>query len=157
MSVEDFEKKLENMGKPEVKSVPPPMEIKLAIVNSQRSAALGIWFIVVPCYFLFCVFMKYYFHFNLGLFDTFIELMASLDKTPGMKFISPILLVGLPLAGIVLNVLAICHFSFDSTDKTLKISIKLRWLNIAILILSLALVGIFMGYAFVENIHHQNL
>ena|SRR5260221_10569640 len=154
--MEDFEKKLENMGKPETKSVKPPIEIKLAIVNAQRSAVLGLWFIVVPCYFLFCVFMFYYFHMDYGIFGSIFELFSMLDRDPYAWILGPIILIVLPLIAIALNVLAITHFSFDGTEKVLKISIKLRWLNLAILLLSLTIVTIFIVYAFVENIQYQN-
>ena len=152
--MEGFEKKLDRMTIPSG-SVKPPLEIKLAIVNAQRSAVLGIWFVAVPCYFLFCVFMKYYFHINLGLFDTMVEMMSDLDKNPIMKWLSPILLVGLPLLGITINGLALCHFSYKPEEEIFLISVKLRWLNIAVLLLSLALICIFMGYVVVESIHHN--
>ena len=154
--MEDFEKRLENMAKP-AGSVQPPKEIKLAIVNAQSSATLGIWFVAVPCYFLFCVFMKYYFHINLGLFDTMVEMMSDLDKNPTMKWLSPILLMGLPLVGVALNGLSICHFSFQPDEKIFQISIKLRWLNIIVLLLSLGLICIFIGYVVIENIHHKTI
>lgn len=156
MDMEDFEKRLENIPKPggEVK---PPVDMKLALVNAQRSATLGIWFVAVPCYFLFCVFMKYYFHVNLGLFDTMVDMMADLDKNPVMKWFSPILLVGLPLVGVALNGVAVCHFSLIPSEKILQVSIKLRWLNIVVLLLSLGLVCIFIGYVIIENIHHKTM
>ena len=157
MNPGNFEKKMKNLAKPGVDDVKPPAEIKLAIVNAQRSAAIGIWFIVIPCYFLFCVFMKYYFHINLGLFDAMIELMSDLDKNPMMKFLSPVLIVGLPLVGVVLNALAITHFSFVPATKILQISIKLRWLNLVVLVASLVLVSIFMLYVIVENLHHTQI
>ena len=153
--MEDFEKKLENMSKP-AGAVKPPVEIKLAIVNARRSAVLGLWFIVVPCYFLFCVFMFYYFHLEYGVFGSIFELFSMLDKDPYMWLLGPILLIGLPLAAILLNALAITHFSFDRTQQTLGITVKLRWFNLAILLVSVAIVGIFIAYAIVENIHHQN-
>jgi lantibiotic transport system permease protein len=154
MNPEHFEKKMENLTLPKADGVNPPVEIKLTIVNAQRSAALGIWFIAIPCYLLFCVFMKYYFHINLGLFDAMIGLMSDLDKNPVMKFLTPVLVVGLPLAGVVLNALAITHFSYTASTKTVQISIKLRWINLAVLVISLVLVSLFILYVIVENIHH---
>jgi hypothetical protein len=155
MKPSDFEKKMENLVTPRAEDVKPPVEIKLTVVNASRSAAIGIWFIAIPGYFLFCVFMKYYFHVNLGIFDTMVELMSDLDKHPLMKFLSPILLVGLPVTGIILNALAITHFSFDRISGILHISIKLRWINLAVLVVSLGLVAVFMLYVIVENIHHS--
>jgi hypothetical protein len=157
MNPEDFEKKMENLKMPGTEALRSPMETKLAIVGAQRSAAMGIWFIAIPCYFLFCVFMKYYFHINLGIFDTMVEMMSDLDKNPTMRFLSPILMVGLPLVGIVLNALAITHFAYLPSSRVLQVSIKVRWVNLAILLLSLGLVAIFVLYAIVENLHHAQI
>ena len=143
------------MSKP-AGAIKAPIEIKLAIVNAQRSAVLGLWFILVPCYFLFCVFMFYYFHLEYGVFGSIFELFSILDKDPNMWLLGPILLIGLPLVAILLNALAITHFSFDRSQQTLGITLKLRWFNLAILLLSIAIVGVFITYAIVENIHHQS-
>ncbi len=152
--MEDFEKKLEDMAKP-TGAVKPPVEIKLAIINAQRSAVLGIWFIIVPCYFLLCVFMYYYFHVEFGIFGSMFEMLLMLDKDPYMWILGPILLIGLPLISIILNALAITHFSFDRNEKILAISIKFRWMNIILLLISFAIVCAFIGYAFVENIQYK--
>src|SRR5258707_11173477 len=123
--MEDFEKKLESMGKPETKSVKPPIEIKLAIVNAERSAAIGVWLIVVHCFFLACVVMKYLFQINLGLLDTFEDMISAIDKNPATWWIQPVLLTGLPIVGIVLNTLAISYFNWDGSLKTVTIMIKI--------------------------------
>ena len=85
MTPEDFEKKMEDLKTPRASGVKEPVEIKLAILNAQRSAAMGIWFVVVPCFFIACVFMKYIFHLNLGLLDTFEETISALDRNPGLR------------------------------------------------------------------------
>jgi hypothetical protein len=154
--MEDFEKKLESMTKP-AGLVQPPREVKMAIISAKRSATMGIWFTAIPCYFLFCVFMKYYFHINLGLFDAMTGLMLDLEKNQAMKWLSPIMLIGLPLVGVALNCLSICHFSLQPEEKLIQISIKLRWLNILVLVLSLGLVFLFVGYMIIENVHHKTI
>ncbi len=154
MEKDDFTRKMEELKTPDVSSISHYKELKLMIVGAKKSAAIGFWFIVIPVYFLFCVFMKYYFHINLHLFDIMIEMLSDLDKTPGMKFISPILLIGLPLATIVLNALSILHFQYEKSWKEIKITIRLRWINIIIIAISTALVCIFMLYVIVENVHH---
>jgi hypothetical protein len=83
--------------------------------------------------------------------------MSDMDKNPTMKWLSPILLVGLPLVGVALNGLAICHFSLKPDENIFQISIKLRWLNIVVLLVSLGLVCIFLGYIIIENIHHKTI
>jgi lantibiotic transport system permease protein len=148
--MKDFEKQLENMAKP-LGAVESPNEIKLAIVNAQRSATLGIWFIIVPCYFLFCAFLFYFFHLDHGFFGSIFVLLSMLENKA--QWMAPIVLVGLPLISFVLNALAISHFSVDRADGMIYVNIRLRWLNIVILLVRIAIVSLFIAYAFILNIH----
>ena len=154
MEKDEFEKKMESLETPGVDQINHYKELKLMMLSAKKSAAIGFWFLAVPCYFLFCVFMKYYFHVNLHLFDVFIEMMSDLDKAPGMKFLSPLLLVGLPLVAIVLNGLAIVHFSYEKSWKEINLTIRLKWKNILIILICVVLVGTFLLYAIIENVHH---
>jgi hypothetical protein len=147
----DFEKKMEGLKAPGTSAISPPVEIKLAIVNAQRSAAMGVWFIVVPAFFIACVFMKYYFHINLGLLDTFEEMMVSLDRNPNTWWIQPVMLIGLPIAGFALNLLAITHFQWDNVTKSITITMKMRWFNLVVLFISACIVAVFLLYLITEN------
>jgi hypothetical protein len=149
--MKDFEQKLENMTKP-TGLIKPPLEIKLAIVNAQRSAVLGIWFIIAPCYFLLCAFIFYFFHLNYGVFGSIFVLLSKFESNI-VWLVEPIILVGLPLVSIILNSLAITHFSFDRSERMIRLNIKLRWFNLTILLLSILIVSLFIAYAFVLNIH----
>jgi H+/gluconate symporter-like permease len=154
MEKDEFAKKMEDLKTPGVESISHYRELKLMMLNARKSAAIGFWFLAIPCYFLFCVFMKYYFHVNLHFFDIIIDMMSDLDKTPGMKFLSPVLLVGLPLVAIMLNALSIMHFQYEKSWKEIKISVRLRWINIFIILVSAVLVCIFLFYVIIENAHH---
>ena len=156
MEENEFINKMDNLKKPDFGSNEPDRKLKLAIVNSKKSAAMGVWFLVVPCYFLFTVFMKYYFNVNLHIIDIFEDFIASLDKSPVTKFITPLFFVGLPIAGIIINLLSILFFEYDKEQKQINISVKLKLLNILLVIISLAVVSIFMLYLIIENIHHIN-
>lgn len=83
------------------------------------------------------------------------ETMASLDKDPLWKWVSPMLLVGFPLIGVALNFLAITHIQFDGAKKELIATFKLRWLNIFLLLLSLLIVAVFFLYILTENLTHM--
>jgi len=112
---------------------------------------MGVWFIVVPCFFIACVFMKYIFHVRLGLLDTFEEMIFALDKNPRTGWIQPVLLVGLPIVSIIVNTLSITHFKWDSTTHSFLITFKVRWVNIIILLISAGIVAIFLLYLITEN------
>ena len=143
------------MKTPQVSGVKEPFEIKLAILNAERSAAMGVWFVVVPCFFIACIIMKYLFHLHWGLLDTFEEMISSLDNNPGTWWIQPVLLVGLPIVSIIVNTLSIMHFKWDCVTRSFLITLKIRWTNIIILLISSGIVMIFLLYLITENFQHR--
>jgi len=155
---DEFLKKMEDLQVPEINPTGHPKMVKMAILNAERSAALGVWLIVVPCYFLLCVFMYYFFHVRLSIFVSMFNLMSSLDKTPYIGFLSPLLLVGLPIVSVIINMLSIMNVQYRRLDpnmpgaKEINISIRLRFWNILLILVSLAIVCIFVCYAIAENI-----
>ncbi|MDF2431060.1 MAG: hypothetical protein JWP44_691 [Mucilaginibacter sp.] len=157
-----FSEQMENLKVPDINPGEHPKMVKMAIMNAERSAVLGIWLVIVPCYFLLCVFMYYYFHVKWGLFTAMFNLMSSLDKNPVMKFFSPLVFVGFPIIGIVINTLSIIHVQVQAVgpDKTkvkeFNITIKLKIRNILLILLSLAIAGVFLGYVIIENITIKN-
>jgi hypothetical protein len=60
----------------------------------------------------------------------------------------------LPITGIVMNLLSIMYFEYDKERKQINMSVKLKSLNILLIILSLMVVSIFALYLVTENIHH---
>jgi hypothetical protein len=156
---EEFLKRMENLQIPDLNPDSHQRIIKLAVLNSSRSAVLGVWLIIVPCYFLFCVFMYYYFHIKWGgLFSAMINLMSDLDKNPVMKFLSPVILVVLPIISIIINALSIIHVQYpnyvpgQTRIKEFSITVKIKIWNILLMFVSLAIVCMFVGYVIVENI-----
>lgn len=155
MENDSFEKKLKEISIPDTGKINPPAELKMTLLSAKKTTAIGIWLIAIPVYFLFCVFMKYYLHINLHVFDIIIDTMASIDRQSGFHYLSPLLLVGLPLLNVLLNSLAITHFNYIKINKELSISIKIKWKNIFLITISLAIAGIFLLYAIFENAHHN--
>lgn len=153
MEEKEFITKMNNLKKPKFDGTVSNKNLKLAIINSKKSAAMGVWFLVVPSYFLFMVFMKYYFNVNLRVIDIFENFISSLDNSPLTKFIIPLFFVGLPITGIVLNLLSIMFFDYAKEQKQINVSIKLKLLNILLILISLIVVSVFVIYLITENIH----
>jgi hypothetical protein len=155
---DEFLKQMEDLKVPAVEAPQHPEMVKMAIMNAERSAALGVWLIVVPCYFLLCVFMYYFFHLHLGWFAAMFTLMSSLDKTPYIDFLGPVILVVLPIICIIINALAITHVQVKKKGpgqnkiKEFTITIKIKLWNIVLILLSLAVVCTFIAYVMTENI-----
>ena len=155
---DEFLKKMENLNVPEVNPTGHPKMVKMAIMNAERSAALGFWLVAVPCYFLACVFMYYFFNRQVSWFGAMFKLSEGLDKTPGIDFMAPIVLVVLPIVCIIINSLAITHVHFDKNAlgkagaKEFMITIKIKTWNIVLILLSMAIVFTFIAYVMTENI-----
>lgn len=157
---DEFLKQMENLQVPDVGPPKHPEMVKMAIMNAERSAALGVWLIVVPCYFLFCVFMYYFSHIRVGAswFGAMFKLMEGLEKTPGISFFGPIVLVVLPIICIIINSLGITHVSVNkphggqSKAREFSLTVKVNLWNILLIFISLAIVFIFIAYVMTENI-----
>jgi hypothetical protein len=159
---DEFLKKMENLQVPDVDPGGHPERVKMAIMNAERSAALGVWLIVVPCYFLFCVFMYYYFHGSTGWFGAMFKLMSGLEKTPYIDFLGPLILFVLPIVCIIINALAITHVQVQKPMankpkvREFSFTIKLKLWNILLILISLIIVCIFINYVMTESISIKN-
>ena len=154
MANEEFEKRLESLKTPAVDDVRHQHSVKLAILSARKSAAVGVWLILIPSFFLLSVCMKYYFMQNWHFIDTFEEILAALDKSSGTWFVGPLLLVGFPMLAFVLNFLSILHFELDSAARELRMTVRLRWFNLLLLSASAMIIGVFILYVITENIRH---
>jgi hypothetical protein len=139
---------------PEVNAESHREQLKITLFNSRKSAALTVWLVAVPCFFLFAVTMKHYFRYDLGIFTIIEEFVSSIDRDAHFP-LSAVLLVGFPLIGLAINLLSILHVAIEPARKEMVITMKLRWVNILLSVLTLAIVSVFMIYALIENIHHS--
>ena len=159
---DEFLKQMENLKVPDVNPSQHQGMVKMAIMNAGRSAALGLWLVIVPCYFLLCVFMYYHFHINANWFSAMFSVMVQLEKVPYIDYIGPLVLFILPVVCIVINLLSIIHVQVRPIGpdrrkvKELNISIRLKLWNIVLILISLALVFAFINFAMTENISIKN-
>jgi hypothetical protein len=134
----------------------------MAIMNAQRSAALGVWLIIVPSYFLLCVVMYYYFHIKAGWFGSMFTLIAGLENVKGIDFLAPVIFLLLPIICIIINALAITHVSIQRIEpnrrkvREFNITIKLKLLNIVLILISIIILLAFLSFAMTESISIKN-
>jgi len=155
MEEKDFINQMENLKKPDVQATASQRQIKLALLNTKKSAWWGLWILAIPVFFFCCVAIKYLFGWNWGVSNNFIEWMAKLDRQKGTGWITPVLFVLLPGISAIVNLLAIMNFTYDKMFNQLIVTIKLRWLNIILALVSIAVVAFVLLYAVTENAHHQ--
>lgn len=146
---------IDKLEVPEFGELPHAAVIRPAILQAQRSAALGFWLVATPAFFIACVIMKYFFLWNLGVIRHFEDFWTALDRSSSGFWLQPLVLVAAPAAAFVINLLAVLHLQYDSLRKELNINVKLRWQNLLLAAVSLAILGIFLLYAIGEYFHHQ--
>lgn len=159
---DEFLKQMENLKVPDVNPSQHQEKVKMAIMNANRSAALGLWLVILPCYFMICVFMYYHFHANTNWFSSMFGVMIQLEKVPYINYTGPIVLFILPVVCIIINLLSIIHVGVKQIDtnrrmaKELNISIRLKLWNIVLILISFAILLAFIAFAMTENISIKN-
>lgn len=149
--------KMEKLNVPAVTSEIHKKQLKLTLLNTRKSAAFGVLLIVTPFLFLMGILFKYYLNWHSSIFTVFYEWLVNLDPdsdTSILSWLIRFLLLGGPALAVVLNLLALVHFQYDKQGKELLISIKIKWLNLAIVAVCTFFLLIFLFYLLLENVNH---
>ena len=149
MEEKDFLHKMENLKKPEVNADASRRQIRIAITNAKKSAAWGIWLLVIPFLFLVSVTIKEYFKWDWGVSNTITEWIGDIDRN--VPLAGPVLFLLFPAIAAVVNLLAIKHFVYDRSTKELVITLKIKWLNIILVLISMAIIAVISLYVITEN------
>ena len=151
MEENNFLSKMENLKKPDANVQASQRQIKIALMNARRSAAWGVWFLVVPIFFFCSVTLKYVLHSDWSIAGNFLDWMAAVDKSMRFPIVSIFLFVILPAVGAVINLLSILHFVYEKAARELVVTIKLKWANMILAVISLSVIAIILLYAISEN------
>ena len=155
MDKKEFIKKMGNLQSPDFANEIHKRQLKLTLLNTRKSATFGVLLLLTPFLFASGMILKYNLGIDFGLFTWFPSWLVSLEeKSIILTFIIRFLLLGGPLVAVLLNLLSILHFQFDGGANEVQISIKLKWLNIAVVISCSVVLMIFFFYLLVENINH---
>jgi hypothetical protein len=132
--------KMENLKKPGIPELKHQRIFKLTLLNTRQSSRIGIILISLPAFILGFGMLQYFFNFNIEF-----HALDFLGKLPlFFRFaLFYILIAVLPLASIVLNACAILYFKYDKESNEFNINIKLKWLNIFIVLIG---TGVLMFY-----------
>jgi lantibiotic transport system permease protein len=149
MEEKEFQQKMENLKKPEIVADASRRQFRLTILNARKSAAWGVWFLVIPVLFLVSVTIKEFFGWDWGFANTIEEWIGNMDRNA--RWTGPVLFILLPKIVLLLNLLAIIHFMYDKVSKEVIVTIKLKWFNIVLVLLSAAILGVVSLYVIMEN------
>jgi hypothetical protein len=147
---------MENLEKPKIDISKHKEELRLRLLNSKKSSRLGLVLIALPCLFIFGMLVKEYLGFDFGLFTYVYDALSENDRRYGDTSVVNwlfrlLVLAGLPLA-VYLNITSLLFVRYEKDLKELFITLKIRWLNLLIVIISLLVFFIFLNYLIAENI-----
>jgi hypothetical protein len=144
MKNEDVENMLNRMQMPAPENVMQPRELKIPLLSYKKSSRAGLWLLLLPLTFAITVIIKSTFNIRSGYLDIFRKFFSAIDDNAVLTYLIPVIFIGLPLAAMIINALAICHFQKNNKAKELIVTIKYRPLNIAIFLLSFAVLVFFL-------------
>jgi hypothetical protein len=137
MEKENFEKKLENMTKPEIRALKHEDMLAGAIINAKDKSIVGWWWLSVPAFVILMLMMKSVFMPG----TTLISNMHEMEST--QKYVSIIFFLISPLILIMINALTIKKIYFLSgSPKSIRF-LGTIWYNVLIIIFSLLILIIY--------------
>ncbi len=153
-SNEEIKMKMENLSIPDVKSDATKEVLKITLLNSRKSAHLGILLLLLPFLFFFGNVAKYNLGIDLGFISIFLSWIISLDTVPVVNWLIRFILLGGPVLAILFNLFAIMHMYTNRQTHEFIITLKLKWVNISIILLCGLILLLFFTYLVVENVNH---
>jgi hypothetical protein len=119
-------------------------ELKIPLLSYKRSSRAGLWLLTLPLVFAFTVLLKYQLGISSPVLNIIESFFAYVNGNRVLTYLIPIIFTGLPLFAMIINLLAFCHFVAVKGEKELLVTIKCRWLNIAIFFFSFAVLVYFL-------------
>ncbi len=130
MEMENFEKELLQMTKPEISELKHQDMLEKAILNAKDKSVLSWWWISIPLYILASLLMK-------TLFMPSTTLASNLQDLTGMaKYSSFLFFIILPVLFIIINFMSIRKIYFLSGSPKSLNFLKAVWFNLLIIIAS---------------------
>ena len=143
MKQEDVENMLNQLQVPEPETMVQP-ELKIPLLSYRKSSKAGLWLLLVPVIVALTIVLKTAGGIQSDYLNLVQKLFAAIDNNVVLTFLIPLIFIGLPLAAMILNLLAICHFEQNNKRKELIITIKYRPLNIVLFLASFAVLIFFL-------------
>ena len=135
MDKDDLEKKLENLSKPQLPQLQHQIQLKLSILSAKKSAKASLWLLLIP----FLIFISRAFQdiFNVPIPpDSWLEVYSTQWPLWLRITVFITIVIVIPLIAVILNLLSIIWLQYDHEQKVLNISIRIRTINLIIIVVA---------------------
>jgi hypothetical protein len=137
METKNFEKKLEDMTKPQIQELKHEAMLTDAIINAKDKSVVSWWWLSVPAFIILMLMMKSTFMPGTTLISNMHELESS------QKYMSMIFFLISPLLLIIINAFTIRRIHFLSGSPKSFNSLGTIWFNVLIIVFSLLIILIY--------------
>ena len=145
MNEDDLKKKLENLSKPQLPQLQHQWQLKLTILSAKKSARASLWLLLIP--FLFFIGRVLQDILNVPIPPDSTQWPVWLRIT---VFLTILILI--PLIAVILNLLSIIWLHYDREQKVLNISIRIRTINLIIIIVSGLVALLFIATTITDSV-----
>lgn len=143
MKKEDVETMLSGIDPPKPEMIAHQEELKIPLLSYRRSSKVGLWLLILPVIVAITYILKHDLALSSTILDGIRSVLSAVDGNPILSFLIPVILIGLPCAAMVMNLLAFIHFDIVRERKEILVTIKYRLVNIAIFLISFAVLVFF--------------
>lgn len=154
MEKENLEDAMKNLSSPNISAESHMKYFKVYLLNTKKSAYLGYILLLTPFLFLLGVIFSFYLEIKIPIINGIYQWISENDDTPILNWVLRFLLLGGPLIAILINLLSVIHFQWNSKLKEFIITLKVKWLNLSIIIVCSLIFLIFFTYLVIENLGH---
>jgi hypothetical protein len=126
-------------------------------VNDYRLAGIGFAALSAPLFFVVASLLKYWLGIGL-LFDPLDKaLMSDPERLHIFNLVSPVVFLGGLVLALGLNMYAVLRFNVSRENGTIvsTVRVEAKFWNMAVALLSLTLLGMLVGYFFLENFTYR--
>jgi hypothetical protein len=143
MKKEDVETMLSGIDPPKPEPITHQTELKIPLLSYRRSSKAGLWLLILPVIVAVTSILKHIVAIPSPFVSGIGSFIAAVDGNPVLSFLIPVVVVGLPFAAMIMNLLAFCHFTRVKERRELLITMKYRPVNIGIFLFSFAILVFF--------------
>lgn len=144
------------MNPPTVQVPQHQQEFRVPLLNTRKSAKIGVLLLILPFLFLSGVVLNHYLKIDFGILTSIYVWIGDMDKAYGdnswINWVIRLLLVCGPLIAILVNLLSIVHIRYEKSHNEVIFSVKLRWSNLVIIVVCSLIFVTFFTYLLLENV-----
>jgi len=155
MEGNELEKKLENISSPQLPPLKHQEKLKLSILSVKKSSRISIILLAFPFVIFFGGIFQSAFNVLLPPWSWLVKYSHLWPVWLRMLIFLMILIV-FPLTAAFINILAITWFEYDKKQKLLNISIRIRPVNMIIIISTTIIALVFIGHSITEWISGEH-